>query len=224
MTYRTLGDLRADIQNRLGFGSAGASAGINVPIVDSFLFNAQVQLYNQFDWKRITYRADKTMGVGQSLYDYPTTAAGAPANANEERILKVEVNLTTSGNPRWREVSQGIDTIHRNALVTNGAPQRYETYAQIEVLPAADQAYTLRIWYIGALGRFSQDSDRATIDDNLIFLHALANAKAHYRQPDAATYSSQVESLLTQLKAKGYTKRRFIRGGERDVEPRPVVV
>jgi hypothetical protein len=87
------------LQNRLGFGAAGAAAGVNAPIIDSFLFNAQVQLYEQFDWPRLKYRADKTMGIGQTLYDYPTIAAGAPADANEDRILDVEVNLTSTGQP-----------------------------------------------------------------------------------------------------------------------------
>lgn len=224
MPYKTLGELRSTLQTRLGFGAAGASAGVNAPIIDNFLFNAQVQLYWQFDWPRIKYRADKTMGVGQTLYDYPTLAAGAPADANEDRILKLEVNLTTSGNPRWREVKPGITIDHRNSMVVNGFPQRYERFAQIEVIPAADQAYTLRTWYIGKLARFTQDNDRASIDDDLVFLHALVNAKQHYKQKDGEIYSTQLTALLNKLKSKGWVRRTFQRGPDEDVEPRPLVI
>jgi hypothetical protein len=221
VAFRTLGELRADLQNRLGFGAAGAAAGVNAPIVDSFLYNAQVQLYAQFDWKKLTYRFDKTMGIGQTLYDYPTIAAGASADANEERILKIETNLTPTGNPSWRKLKEGIGLEHRNALVNNSWPQRYELYQQIEVIPGADVAYKLRVWYIAKLGRFSQDNDRASIDDSIVFLHALANAKAHYKQSDAAFYTNQLTSLLTQLKSKGFTRKVFQRGPDKDVEPRP---
>lgn len=224
MQYKTLGELRSTLITRLGFGAAGAAAGVITANVDSFLFNAQVQLYWQFDWKKLEYRHDKTMGVGQSLYDYPTVAGGATADAHDERILRVEVNLAISGNPRWVELKEGISIDHRNALVNNSAPCRYERYAQLEVLPAPDQAYTLRVWYTRALGQFTMDNDRATIDDNLIFLHALSNAKAHYKQTDAQFYSSQLDALLMKMKSKGFGRRNFKRTNDDDVLPRPVVI
>jgi hypothetical protein len=224
VAYKTLGELRATLQTRLGFGAAGAAAGVNAPIIDNFLFNAQVQLYWQFDWRRLIYRADKVMGVGQTLYDYPTIAGGAPADANEERILKVEVNLMTSGNPRWREVKPGISEDHRNSLVNNGYPQRYERYAQIEVIPGADAAYTLRTWYVKMLERFTQDADQTTIDSDLVFLHALVNGKQHYKQQDGQIYANQLQVLLTQLKSKGWLRKNFQRGPDQDLEPRPVVI
>lgn len=220
MAFQTLGELRSQIQQRLGFGASGAVAGATAATVDSFLSNAQVQLYLAVDWKKLQHYADKTVGVGQTLIDYPTLAAGAPADANPDRILKIAVSV----NGLWVDLVEGIETQHYSYVDRQYYPQRFERYAQIELWPQADKTYTVRIWYIRELARFTQDNDRATIDDDLIFLHAMANAKAHYRQPDAETYAGQLTSALNNLKSKQFGNRTFRRGESRDVQVRPVVV
>jgi hypothetical protein len=220
VAYKTLGEMRSTLQTRLGFGSAGAAAGVNAPIIDNFLFNAQVQLYWQVDWKKLTTYADKTVGVGQTLVDYPTVTGGAPADANPERILKIAVKVNTL----WIDLNEGIETQHYSYVDRQYYPQRYERYAQIELWPQADQTYTVRIWYIKALARFTQDGDRATVDDDLLFLHALANAKAHYHQPDAQFYSSQLSSMLSELKSKTWGKKHYRRAADESVAVRPKVI
>ena len=220
MAFQTLGELRALVTQRLGFGSAGAAAGVISATVDNFLFNAQIQLYLQADWKKLQHYADKTVGVGQYLIDYPTVIGGAPADANAERILKIAVKV----NSLWVDLTEGINTEHYSYQDRNYYPQRYERYSQIELWPKADIAYTVRIWYIRELGRFTQDADRCTIDDDLIFLHALANAKAHYRQPDAEIYTGQMQSMLTQLKTKQFGTRSYRRGDNSELQIRPKVI
>ena len=220
MPFQTLGELRALLTQRLGFGSAGAAAGVISGTIDNFLFNAQIQLYLQADWKKLQHYADKTVGIGQYLIDYPTVAAGAPADANSERILKIAVKV----NSLWVDLREGINTEHYSYQDRRYYPQRYERYSQIELWPQADIAYTVRIWYIRELGRFTQDADRCTIDDDLIFLHALANAKAHYRQPDADIYTRQMQSLLTQLKTKQFGTRSYRRGDTSELQIRPKVI
>ena len=220
MAFQTLGELRALVTQRLGFGSAGAAAGVIAGTIDNFLFNAQVQLYLQADWKKLQHYADKTVGVGQFLIDYPTVVGGAPADANAERILKIAVKV----NSLWVDLKEGINTEHYSYQDRQYYPQRYERYSQIELWPQADIAYTVRIWYIRELGRFTQDGDRCTIDDDLIFLHALANAKAHYRQPDAELYSGQMQSILTQLKTKQFGTRSYRRGEDSELQIRPKVI
>ena len=49
-------------------------------------------------------------------------------------------------------------------------------------------------------------SDRTSLPSEMVYLHALANAKLHYRQPDAPTYSTQLDNLMMQLKAKHRAK------------------
>ena len=61
-------------------------------------------------------------------------------------------------------------------------------------------------------------------DDAVVHLHALANAKLHYRHPDAATYGNQLESILVGLKNISWPKMTFNRKPDYDAEPRPRVV
>ena len=220
MAYQTLGELRSLLQQRLGFGSSGAASGINATTIDNFLFNAQIQLYWHTDWKKLTFYADKTVGSGQTLIDYPTTASGAPADANPDRILKLAVLV----NGLWIPIEEGIGTEHYSYSDRKYYPQRYERYGQIELWPQADQVYTVRVWYIRELARFTQDNDRTTIDDDLVFLHALANGKAHYRHPDAEVYAGQLATMLSDIKTKQFGNRSFSRGSSRETQLRPRVV
>jgi hypothetical protein len=98
-------------------------------------------------------------------------------------------------------------------------PQRWEPYAQMEVWPAADQIYPVRIFFIKNLARFTQDGDRASIDDTLISLVATATLKAHYRQPDAAGSQKASDALLIKLKAKSWGQSVFRPQDWIDTEP-----
>ncbi|MBF8177245.1 phage adaptor protein [Herminiimonas contaminans] len=192
MAYRTLDSLRATLLARLGMAGMGASGGANQAIFDSFLSNGQSQLYWMQDWKKLVWYEEKTLGVGQNQLDYPRDCE------LNNRILKIE----TVYNGQWRELSEGIRTEDWNTMDTPSFPYRYERYAQILIYPKADQVYTVRIWYVKDLGRFSENGDRATLDDEMVFLHALANAKAHYRHPDAQTYQGQLNTMLGAIRGQ----------------------
>lgn len=220
--FRTLEELRTILRDRLGFASAGASFGANQAILNSFLQNGQVQLYWAQDWKKLTFYDDQDIGVNQFRIGYP-------AQANPERILKIAVNRSTiSLSPDWKELEDGIDTQHYNTLEIPSYPQRCELYANnIEIWPQNDTIRPCRIWYIRSIAPFTLDGDRATVDDEMILLHALANAKAHYRQPDAQNYGNQLANLLSKIRGKSFGNRRYLfRGAETkdDVPPRPRVV
>ena len=189
MIYRTLGELRSELSRRLGFGATG-SAGINAGLLDSFLQNAQDQLYAQFDWRHLVKYDEKNTGVGQTLYDWET-------DCDPIRISQIAVNDGT----RWVPMKEGIDWAMRSDD-TQSTPCRYERFAQMEVWPAPDAIYTMRRYYVQSLGRFTQDNDRASLDDALIFLHALTNAKLHYKQQDGQGYANQLSAMLTKLKGQ----------------------
>lgn len=218
MTYRTLGTLRAIVSSRCGFGAQGASIGGNAALVDSWLQNAQYQLYWMQDWKKLTKYDDITVGLGQTLVDYP-------ANANPERILAIAANIGDSSD-LWRPLDEGINIEHYNTQSSPSYPMRYERYEQIEVWPECDAVRTLRVWYVKNLGAFTAETDTATLDDELILLHATATAKAHYRQPDAETWAAQLDALLVRIKGKSFGNKRFHAPGKDDpvLLPRPVVV
>lgn len=218
MAYRDLQTLRSIVSSRLGFAGQGASIGSNAGLINSLLQNAQSQLYWMQDWKKLTKYSEKTLGLDQYLVDYPT-------DANPERILAMAVNIG-GGSDLWRPLDEGIRIEHYNTQSSNSYPLRYERYAQIEIWPKCDGVRTLRIWYVMNLGAFAADGDKATLDDELILLHATATAKAHYRQPDAGTWGTQLDAMLARIRGKSFGNKRYLPPGkeEMDLIPRPVVV
>jgi hypothetical protein len=221
MAYRTLGELQSELLSRLGMGAMGASGGANLTLISSFLRNGQAQLYRMQDWKHLTDYKDVTLGEEQNLLDYPSagTMNTDVGCTRDKRILKVERYYSGE----WRELDEGIRTEDWNTMDTLSWPQRFERYTQLMIYPKANQTYTVRVWFVGDLGPFTQSSDTATLDDEMIFLHALANAKAHYRQPDAPTYQGQLNTLLASLRGQAF-KGVYRRDNPPPTLPRPVIV
>lgn len=211
MAYRTLESLRTELLARLGMGGMGASGGANLTSIDSFLRNGQAQLYRMQDWKHLIDYQDKTIGAGQNLLDYPTVGVMAGGTcARDKRVLRVEYQY----NGQWLELTEGITTSMWSTMDTQSSPARYEKYAQLLFYPKANQTYTIRIWFVADLGSFTQNDDPATLDDEMVFLHALANAKAHYRQPDAPTYQGQLNTLLASLRGQSFGSNGVYRRGD----------
>lgn len=201
MTWRTLGELRAELTARLGFAASGAAAGVLASNIDSILRTSQKTLYEAADWVKLRRYEVKSIGVNQYLVDYPT-------NANPERIKAISVDMTGDGD--WSPpLKQGISASMYSTQDNVSWPQRWMAYDQIELWPKNNEVRDIRIFYIKALDPFTQSTHRATIDDDLIFLVALGAAKAHYRQPDAQLHIQQAENLLTRLRAQARTRSVF---------------
>lgn len=192
---RTLGDIRSDIQIRLGFGLAGQAGVVNSPLIDSMIRSAQTQLYEQFNWLELKAVEERLTGTNQQYYDYP-------ADCNVERIN----GMWTKWGNRYSPLTEGISFSDRG-WNPGGAPQKYERRDQYEIWPIpANNSFTIRIEYIKTLAPLVSNSDRTSLPSEPVYLHALANAKAHYRQPDAQTYASQLDALLNKLKAEHRSK------------------
>ncbi len=216
MAYRTLGELQAELLARLGMGGMGASGGAAGTLSASFLRNGQAQLYRMQDWKHLIDYEDKTLGTEQNLLDYPTAGVmNGGTCARDKRVLRVERVVDSQYTP----LDEGIPTGLWDTMETLSYPCRYERYAQLLMYPKADQEYTVRVWFVADLGRFTESGDEATLDDEMVFLHALANAKAHYRQPDAATYQGQLNTLLASLRGQSFGSNGVYR---RDNRPPPM--
>lgn len=222
MPYKTLGELRSSLLGRLGMGGMGASGGANQSLIDGFLQSAQRQLYWLQDWRRLQDYLDISTGVGQNLYDYPATGVMTGRGcAQDQRILKIELKI--SG--QWVQLKEGITTEMWSTMDMQTQPQRYERLAQILVYPKAGAVYTIRVWFVADLMPFTQESHRATIDDEMILLHAIATAKNHYRQPDAKIYEGQLNTLLAQIRGQSFGANGvYRRGAEAPREPKPAVV
>lgn len=199
--YATLETLRDRLRKRLGYSSAGASAGALQPILDDFLKTAQDTLYWMAEWTRLRRYETRQLGVGQYLYDYPATA-------NRDRITAI--SISREDEDQWSPpLTEGFPPERYTTQAQQRAPCAFQRYEQIEFDAQADQIYDVRVFYIKELDRFEQNGDRASIDDTMIFTVALGDAKAHYRQPDAKLYTDARDALLIKLKGKNWGRSRF---------------
>lgn len=203
---RTLGEIRSDIQTRLGFGMAGQAGIVNSALIDSMIRSAQEQLYVQFDWAELKAVYERSTGSAQQYYDYP-------ADCNIERMN----SFVIIWGGRHIPLKEGIKPQHRG-LNTGSVPARFERRDQIELYPVPNtDQYTLRFEYIKTLAPLVVNSSRTSLPSEIVYLHALSNAKAHYRQPDAETYASQLDALMNKLKAKHRSSKVY--GRERQASP-----
>ena len=199
--HRTLGELRAELQTRLGFGMSGQAGIVNSPLIDSFLRSAQEWLYWSFEWRELSAFEERLTGVDQALYDYPD-------GCNVERITRV----AAWNGVRYVELCEGISLDDRSGI-GNGWPTKYERSAQLEVWPVPTSEIKMRIEFIQQLAPFHEAAHRTSLPSEIVFLMALSNAKAHYNQADAQRYEKQLETMLAQLKAKN--RGRSVWGDER---------
>ena len=109
----------------------------------------------------------------------------------------------------WSPLHQQINPLEFSSY-NQGMPLFFELREYLEVWPIPDKTYV--IWLKGHLGlkNFDEDADECTIDSRLIFLMALANAKAHYGQPDGGNYFRQLEVMLGRLVASSHGVKRYI--------------
>lgn len=226
---RTLAELREELMVRLGFGAQLASPPPGMTdLLNSLLQGAQRSLYRRYDVLRTLRYFSWSLVAGARLYDVPDNdeqAAGASQCTKRLDPRKVTwVGVERDG--VYYELKQGIPP-ELESYSQTGWPERYEFRQCIEVWPApADSNGHLIVKGRFELEAFTADSDKPTIDDELVFLLALANAKAHYRQPDANNYVAQMETLLADLVAGSHQTARYLPGQRKEwifVPPAPTV-
>lgn len=207
--YRTLVELRAELRAKVGAGAMGSASGVNTTLIDSHLRDAQTVLYWSHDWAHLRRYEIKPIGQSETLIDYPTWA-------NPDRVKWISVLRGTVWSPPLRRgITPQMYTYQQNP----SWPQRWEPYAQIEIFPLTDQAYSLRIMAIASLAAFNVDTDRASLDDSAISIVATSTLKAHYRQPDAAVAKGIADELLRRLKEKSWGQDIFKAGDWAEMEP-----
>jgi len=206
-TKRNLGSLRQELRDRLGFASFGSQAGSNLAILDSFLRQAQEQLYWEYIPREHIGTTEIQTNDGQINYDWPD-------NCNPDRLIMVTARDSTTSTPsRWK-LTEGIEYYHDDHSTPKSQPTRYERRDQIEIWPKPDgNQYYIDLEYVKRLNPFSADSDKVTLDAELVLILALTNAKAHYRHEDAQIYSQQFTRLLEKIKGGTLGEKRYVRGG-----------
>lgn len=208
----TLLNLRTRLMRRLGFSAQAASPPPGMAaLLDDFLRSAQVMLYNRYAALRIRRWFTWRLQQGVRFYDLEQNRDLCTLKLDGRRIEWAGVS---SGDDVWTPITCGVRPTDY-ALNISGIVCAYEVRQCIEVWPApSDSTWLLRIKGDVGLLPFVADADRSSIDAEPLFLLALANAKAHYGQPDAGNYSSQLQTMMRDLTAASHGTRRYLPGSE----------
>lgn len=221
----TLGQLRNKIMHLLGWGATAANPPPGVAqMLTYWLQDAQAMLYRRFTQLRTERFFSWPLQQGVRMYDLPENQETCTKRLDPRKLTWVG----TERDGVWLPLISSIPP-ELYSYQTTGRPVRYEIRQCIEVWPTPDATNgNLIIKGHFGLERFTEDTDKTTIDSLPVFQVALANAKAHYRQPDANNYIQQMEALIRDLTAGLHGTRRYIPGRRADedyvyVEPRPTV-
>jgi len=226
--FDTLATLRERLMVRLGFAAQVIAPPPGMTeLLTSFLQEAQMLIYTRHPSARTERIFTWQMTMGERRYDLAVNREQDSNNPegqctrrlNPDRVTWVGVERAG----RWYELRHGIDP----SLYTNnrtGWPERYEIRQCIEVWPApSDSTMLLRVKGHFGIDPFTAPTARTTVNSTLVFLLALANAKAHYGQPDAGNYVGQFERHLAEIVASTHRTGRYVPGSavvsDRAVEP-----
>lgn len=209
----TLSSLQYRVLVRLGFASQAANppAGM-AALVNEFLQSAQKFLYKRylqlhtkrfFRWK---------VNPGQRFYSLKDNDENILENVQMDPTKTIEWAGIQDSRNVWYPLIQGIPPQLYTMITKPWRPARYELRGAIELYPAPDQTYWLWVRAHFGLMSFVNPTDTTTIDAELVFLHALANAKAHYGQPDANNVESQANAYRAELIAATHQTAHYLPG------------
>jgi hypothetical protein len=206
----TLADFRSYLMIRLGYAAMLAAPPPGMTeLLNAFITEAQELLFRDYPVFRLERWFTWSMTAGGRFYDIAANVDACTKKLDPRMVTWVGISL---GDNIWRPLHCGIDPA-RYSSRPQSIPDSYEIRQCIEVWPApSDANWLLRVkGYFGLLP-FAADTDVNTIDPQAIKLMALANAKAHYGQPDAGNYIALLKQLIGSYTAGSHDTRRYIPG------------
>ncbi|MDE2097523.1 MAG: hypothetical protein KGL39_09780, partial [Patescibacteria group bacterium] len=211
--YQTLDALRQRLMYRLGFGNQVANPPPAVQqLLYGFLFDAQQALYRAwpalhtrrfFRWKIVP---------GIRFYSLKDNDEDVIAGFSMDQYKTIEWAGIQDNRGVWYPLEEGIAPQLYTMIQKPWRPARYEIRQAIELYPAPDQTYWLWIKGHFGLSSFVNPTDKPTIDDQLVYLQALADAKAHYGQPDSQLVQKQADNRLKRLVGATHGTNKYIPG------------
>lgn len=202
---KTLGQLMTELRGRLGFVMQGSAIKNNEAIIKSFLQEAHDFVYAELAPPVMRKKTAITLLQNSYLYDWHNDIENELIEPNNVISVWLKVSDTIR-----EPMRQGITEADRAFSTMRQRPQKYDTLnGQLEVWPVPERSYDLIVEYTAGKSRFEQQSDRPSVPDRLVFLYALANAKAHYRQPDAQAPAKSFEVMLGKEKSRQKENRRY---------------
>ena len=207
-TNETLGALRTRMLVRLGYAAQAEDPPPGMALLlNDFLVSAQRILYRKYPALRTERFFTWTMQAGERFYDLPDNDEACNKRLDPYKLTWVGVE---DPNGAWLPLIKGIPPTFYTGVMNPGIPERYEIRQCIEVFPAPIDGYKLRIKGHFGLTSFAEDEDQTTIDSELVFQWALATAKAHYGQPDAAELKRDAKTYLCDLVSGSHQTARYV--------------
>lgn len=200
---RDLAAIRNDIVVRLGYSANTVLPPGMQALVDSFINDANEQLYERYPVMRLERWWTWQTQVGQRFYD-------VPIDCTKYLDTRHITGAWLQDDDAWFPLVAGINPLLFNQVYLS-LPQYYEVSDVFELWPVPDKAsYLFHIK--GQIGPavMAADDDVTTVDARPVFLFALANAKAHYQQPDAGRYDRQLEIMIGKLTGGSHYSKRYI--------------
>jgi hypothetical protein len=184
-------------------------------VVERILRQAQEILYQRYDVFRMERWYTWSLAEGERFYgivENDEAIVDPPSCQKTIDPRKVTWVGVSQGDVSWRALRCGIPP-EVYASPVSGVPTHYEIRQCIEVWPApSDSDWKLRIKGFFGLLAFTADSDVTSMDWQAVELQALADAKAHYNQPDAQKVQGQLNAYIGSLVAGQHHTRRYIPG------------
>lgn len=209
----TLANLRKRVLIRLGFANQAANPPPGMAsLVNDFLMSGQTYLYRRYLQLHTKRLFRWKVNPLQRFYSLKDNDEDVLCNFQMDPLKSVEWAGIQDTRNVWYPLIQGIPPQLYTMVTKPWRPARYDIRQAIELYPAPDQTYFL--WIKGHFGltRFTQDTDSTTLDAELVFLHALSNAKAHYGQPDANNIAAEANSYRAELIAGTHQTAHYIPG------------
>lgn len=202
---KTLGELLTELRVRLGFVAQGSAAKNNEATLKSYLQEAHDFVYAELDPPVMRKESIIRTQGSSSLYDWHDDTAGEDIDPASVISMWVKVSDTIR-----EPLTYGITQNDKSFETLRQPPQKYDTLnGQLQVWPTPDRVYDLIVEHTAVKSRFTQAADRPSVPDRLVFLYALANAKAHYRHPDAQAPAQAFQTMLNKEKTRQKEGRRF---------------
>lgn len=223
--YRNLLQLRQELMVRLGFAAQVSTPPTGMTeLLNSFLQGANRTLFLRPSVPRQSRIYTWTLANGVRFYGLQANEEVTNASLKLSQYKVSWVGIERDG--VWTELKHGISPEnYTHDLI--GFPCKYQIKQSIEIWPTPDSTVQyLRVVGSFGLEPFVDDDDYPTVDDELVFLLALYNAKSHYGQGDANNALQQMEAMLRGLVAGTHQTATYVNqpaGLEQYVEPKPSV-
>ena len=184
------------------------------PAIDAHIRSANELIYRRYDALHVERYFSWQLQAGVGLYALSANAEGQGVNPQSDKILdpyKIRSVRYRSDAGGWQNLAHGIPSHAQEAML--GRPSHFDVRDCIRVWPVPE-ATEGSLVVSGHWGpdAFIDDDDYPSVDGELVYLLATANAKSQFGQQDAQLYVQQFESHLGRLVAGAHGVARYLPG------------